>query len=162
MNQIQQPKQTESKSLSRQDQRRWSLELTAALAGFLFASGLALSGMTQPSKVIGFLDFAGNWDATLVFVMGGAVMVYATGFRLIRWRKKKPVFGTSFEIPTRKTIDAKLVGGAALFGIGWGLAGFCPGPALAGTGALRTEAMIFYVFMTLGMMAYGKFFRRRG
>lgn len=99
------------------------------LAGILFGAGLVVGGMTQPEKVRGFLDFTGSWDATLMFVMGGAVSVHALAYRLIR-RRKKPVFRETFQIPTRRDIDAKLVLGAALFGLGWGFGGYCPGPAI--------------------------------
>lgn len=99
------------------------------LAGLLFGAGLVVSGMTLPSKVRGFLDFAGDWDPTLVFVMGGAVLVHLVAHRLVRERAH-PLLADRFQLPTRKDIDARLVVGAALFGVGWGLGGFCPGPAV--------------------------------
>jgi len=135
-------------------QRRWRVDLTAFGAGLLFSLGLAISGMTQPAKVLGFLDFLGDWDPTLMFVMGGAVVTYFFGYRYTLRKQKKPVYGTQFEIPSRRNIDTKLLIGSAIFGIGWGMAGYCPGPAIAGAGAMRAEALIFYVAMTIGMFVY--------
>ena len=100
------------------------------LAGLLFGAGLVVSGMTRPEKVRGFLDFTGAWDPTLLFVMGGAVLVHALAYRMVK-RRASPVFTASFQLPTRRDIDAKLVLGAAIFGLGWGLGGYCPGPAIA-------------------------------
>ncbi|WP_366655944.1 YeeE/YedE family protein [Fodinicurvata sp. EGI_FJ10296] len=107
---------------------------TALAAGLVFGLGLTISGMINPAKVLGFLDLFGAWDPTLAFVMGGAVLVTLPGFRLLR-RRGAPVFSQMFRFPTRSDIDPRLVGGSALFGVGWGLAGFCPGPALAALGA---------------------------
>ncbi|MHA6206187.1 DUF6691 family protein [Dyella soli] len=102
----------------------------ALLAGLLFGMGLSVAGMTQPAVVLGFLDLFGAWNPRLLFVMGGAVLTTAIGYRWI-WRQSRPWLATSFRVPTARDIDARLVVGAALFGIGWGLAGYCPGPALA-------------------------------
>ncbi len=100
--------------------------LLAALAsGVLFGAGLALSGMMNPEKVLGFLDFAGTWDPSLAFVLGGAVSVSALGYAL-KARMERPALADRFDVPTNRSLDARLLGGAALFGIGWGLAGFCP------------------------------------
>lgn len=104
--------------------------LVAALAGIVFGVGLALSGMSDPAKVLNFLDVAGNWDPTLAFVMGGALCVTTPGFFLAR-RRARPLFDTAFRVPTRRDIDARLLAGAAIFGLGWGISGLCPGPALA-------------------------------
>ena len=103
------------------------------LGGALFGSGLVVSGMTDPSKVIGFLDFFDRWDPSLVFVMLGAVSVYAIGYRLVI-KSPGPVCADAFSIPTRSDLDARLIVGAILFGAGWGLAGYCPGPAITGLG----------------------------
>ncbi|MGY4314478.1 hypothetical protein ACVWW1_003805 [Bradyrhizobium sp. JR3.5] len=103
--------------------------LASFLCGLIFGAGLLISGMTDPQKVLGFLDLFGAWDATLAFVMAGAVAVSATGFAIAR-RRTAPAFSARFLWPDRNDIDAPLVGGAVLFGIGWGLAGICPGPAL--------------------------------
>jgi uncharacterized membrane protein YedE/YeeE len=119
--------------------------------GALFAVGLALSGMTKPSKVVGFLDFAGHWDASLAFVMMGAIAVHFVAYRVIR-RRSAPLFDTKFHVPTRKDVDPRLVLGAALFGVGWGLGGFCPGPGLVAAGGGSLHAVIFLVGMTLGML----------
>jgi uncharacterized protein len=119
--------------------------------GALFAAGLAVSGMTQPSKIIGFLDVFGRWDPSLMFVMVGAIAVHFTAYRLIL-RRKAPLFETKFHLPTRRDIDLRLVLGAALFGIGWGLGGFCPGPGLVALGSGSVSAIIFVVGMTLGML----------
>ena len=104
--------------------------LLAFVCGASFGGGLAVSGMTNPAKVLNFLDVAGAWDPTLAFVMGGAVVVSALGFARAR-RRSRPWLGERFEFPTRSDVDADLVLGAVLFGVGWGLVGLCPGPALA-------------------------------
>jgi uncharacterized membrane protein YedE/YeeE len=119
--------------------------------GALFALGLAVSGMTKPSKIMGFLDLAGHWDASLAFVMLGAIAVHFVAYRVIR-RRSAPLFDTKFHVPTRKDIDLRLVLGAALFGIGWALAGFCPGPGLVAAGGGSLQAAVFLVGMTLGML----------
>ncbi len=122
------------------------------IAGALFAGGLALSGMTQPQKVLGFLDFAGHWDPALMFVMVGAIGVNFVLLRLTL-RRAAPVFAPRFQIPTRTDIDLRLLGGAALFGVGWGTAGLCPGPAL-GSLIGGTKAVAFIAAMALGMRAF--------
>lgn len=104
--------------------------LTSFLAGGLFGAGLVVSQMTNPYKVVSFLDIFGNWDPSLAFVMGGALIVTYIGYRLV-FGKDRPLFEEQFHIPTSKNIDGRLVGGAALFGVGWGLSGLCPGPALS-------------------------------
>jgi uncharacterized protein len=119
--------------------------------GALFALGLAISGMTKPSKIRGFLDIAGHWDASLAFVMGGAVAVHFVAYRLIR-RRSAPLFDTKFHLPTRKDIDLRLVLGAALFGVGWALGGFCPGPGIVAASGGSMHAIVFLVGMTLGML----------
>jgi uncharacterized membrane protein YedE/YeeE len=125
----------------------------AFVSGVIFAIGLAIGGMTKPAKVAGFLDFTGNWDPSLIFVMGGAVMVHALLYRLIRHRPT-PLFAAAFSVPTRKDIDARLIGGAALFGLGWGLSGFCPGPAITSLASGKSPVMIFVVSMIVGMYLY--------
>ena len=130
--------------------KQWA---AAFVAGFVFALGLGLSGMTQPAKVVGFLDLFGNWDPTLAFVMGGAVTVYAITYRLIL-RREKPILADSFRIPEKRDIDPRLLGGAVLFGIGWGLGGFCPGPGLTALGGGVGEATIFVGSMVAGMAGY--------
>lgn len=113
------------------------------VAGGLFGAGLVVGGMTDPARVQGFLDFTGHWDPTLAFVMGGAVVVHSLAYLAVK-RREAPVFATSFQIPTRKDIDARLLLGAGLFGLGWGLGGFCPGPAITSlpTGGLSVLAFV--------------------
>lgn len=123
---------------------------TAFGSGALFGAGLVISGMVKPAKVVGFLDFAGKWDASLVLVMAGAVAVYTVAYRLIT-RRRAPLFDTRFHIPTRKDIDLRLVAGAAVFGVGWGLGGYCPGPGLVSVGAGAIPALVFVAAMTAGM-----------
>ncbi|SDE49138.1 DUF6691 family protein [Belnapia rosea] len=127
--------------------------LAALAAGLLFGLGLIVSGMVNPEKVLGFLDVAGDWDPSLAFVMAAAIPVAALGFRL-GGRMKAPICGIAFTPPARRQVDARLLGGAALFGIGWGLAGFCPGPALASLGFGDWQVLVFVVAMLGGMGLY--------
>lgn len=126
-------------------------KLAAGFAGAIFGLGLAVSGMTKPSKVIAFLDVTGAWDASLAFVMGGAIAVHAVALRLVLARKS-PVFGQRFDLPTRKDIDVRLVLGAAIFGVGWGLGGFCPGPGLVTAASGSLSAILFAVGLTAGVL----------
>lgn len=123
----------------------------AGLAGLLFGLGLAVSGMTQPGKVIAFLDVAGAFDPSLAFVMAGAIAVHALAHRLIT-RRRAPLFDRTFHLPRRTDVDRRLLVGAALFGVGWGLGGFCPGPALVSLATLRSDAIVFALAMTTGML----------
>lgn len=122
------------------------------LVGIIFGFGLALSGMTHPEKVLGFLDMAGAWDASLLFVLGGAVGVTLLTFRLVR-RRPKPVFGTQFFVTQAKQLDAPLIIGSALFGIGWGISGYCPGPAIALFAVPNWELWVFVPAMLVGYAA---------
>jgi hypothetical protein len=122
----------------------------AAIAGAIFALGLAVGGMTSPAKVIAFLDVGGAWDAQLGFVMLGAIAVYAPLLRIIQ-RRPAPLAATRFHWPTVRAIDLRLVGGAALFGIGWGLSGYCPGPALSSLLGGGTSALVFVAAMIGGI-----------
>lgn len=128
------------------------------LPGLLFGVGLVLSGMTDPAKVVNFLDVAGTWDPSLAVVMGGALVTFAIGRRFVL-RRRAPVLGGSFPAAPNHAIDARLVIGSALFGIGWGAAGFCPGPAVANLAAGRAEALVFVVAMVVGMRAAQLAFR---
>ena len=121
------------------------------LAGALMGLGLAISGMINPAKVLGFLDLAGHWDPTLLVVMASALGTTMAGYRLVR-RRPAPLFAAGFSLPTRQDIDAPLLAGAALFGAGWGLAGFCPGPAIAALTSLRAEPFVFVAAMAVGML----------
>ena len=128
-------------------------ELVAIMAGLLFGFGLALSGMIDPSRVQGFLDVTGTWNPSLAFVLLGAVAVAAIGMAIMR-RMSRPVFDERFHIPSNTVIDRKLVVGSALFGIGWGLAGFCPGPAVASLSLGLGPSFVFVTAMIAGMIAY--------
>jgi uncharacterized membrane protein YedE/YeeE len=128
--------------------------------GLVFGAGLLISGMNQPEKVLGFLDIFGAWDATLAFVMAGAVAVAAIGFTLAR-RRAVPILAPKYFWPERNDIDAPLVIGAILFGIGWGLVGICPGPALVNLAGLSQPILVFVAAMALGMLAY-EGYRRSG
>jgi uncharacterized protein len=125
--------------------------LTALVSGLLFGAGLTISGMLNPAKVLNFLDLAGTFDATLLFVLGGAVVTTFIGYRLVLARAE-PLFAERFQLPTRSDIDGRLVAGAAIFGVGWGLSGFCPGPALAAVVSLRLEPFVFIAAMAVGMI----------
>lgn len=119
----------------------------AFLSGLLFGLGLAISNMINPSRVLAFLDIFGTWDPTLAFVMGGALLVTIPGFSWVL-KRNKPVCAASFSLPTKTSIDKSLLSGAVLFGLGWGLAGLCPGPAIAALVSLDTT-LILYVFVML-------------
>lgn len=127
-------------------------DVTALLSGLIFGIGLALSGMTDRQRVLGFLDVAGDWDPTLVFVMGGAVLVTLITFRFVL-RRSRPVLEETFHLPSKKRVDGPLVTGAVLFGVGWGLAGFCPGPALASLTALTPNPLLFCISLVAGSFA---------
>jgi uncharacterized membrane protein YedE/YeeE len=128
--------------------------LVAFVAGLLFAVGLGIAGMTSPAKVLAFLDmFGGSWDPSLMFVMGGAILVYAPVYRLLKDRDA-PKFAERFHWPTSNDIDVKLVLGAALFGIGWGLSGLCPGPALVAVVTGAVPLLVFVAAMLAGMLAH--------
>jgi uncharacterized protein len=134
------------------------LRMTVVLvSGALFGIGLAVSGMANPQKIIGFLDVTGGWDPTLVFVMGGALLVALPAFRWIL-RRKRAVLAEDFELPAATEIDVRLVGGSALFGLGWGLSGFCPGPAVVALvpaiAAGIAPVFAFVAAMVLGMVIY--------
>jgi uncharacterized protein len=127
--------------------------LSAFAAGLIFGLGLIVSGMSDPGKVIGFLDLAGTWDPSLAFVMGGAILVGFFAFRLAG-RRGRSFIGGALELPGRRDVDLRLVAGSVVFGIGWGLAGFCPGPALVSFGAGYDQAAVFVVAMLAGMLLY--------
>ncbi|PSJ21772.1 hypothetical protein CVH10_10870 [Halomonas sp. ND22Bw] len=121
----------------------------AYIAGLLFGLGLAISGMTDPARVLGFLDVAGDWDPTLMFVLGGAVVTNFVGYRLAM-RRPNPLFASVFQLPTRRDLDGRLLGGAALFGVGWGLSGYCPGPAFASVSGITLPLAAMLVAMVVG------------
>ncbi len=133
--------------------------ISGLLTGIIFGLGLIISQMTNPEKVISFLDVFGQWDPSLAFVMGGAVVTSFIGYRLV-WKRKTPLFNAQFQIPKNTKIDLKLAIGAILFGIGWGLVGLCPGPAVAGVFIGGKSIMIFLAAMAAGMAIFELFDRR--
>lgn len=126
-------------------------KIASLVAGLLFGFGLTLAQMVNPQKVLNFLDFAGTWDPSLAFVLGGATGTAAIGFRLVG-RRAAPLFSDRFQLPTAKDIDAPLIAGAVLFGIGWGLVGLCPGPAVASLAIAPRNVAIFVLALLAGMM----------
>jgi uncharacterized membrane protein YedE/YeeE len=126
---------------------------TSLLAGLVFGLGLILSGMANPAKVIGFLDLAGPWDPSLAFVMGGAVAVGLGAFAIAR-RRTLSWLGAEMKLPKASAVDRRLVGGGLLFGVGWGIAGFCPGPALVALGMGERKALVFVAAMLVGMAVF--------
>lgn len=129
----------------------------ALFSGLLFGLGLVVSGMANPAKVIGFLDVAGDWDPTLAFVLGGALLVTIPAFRLILARTR-PVLAEEFDLPKKKSLDVRLLGGSALFGVGWGLGGFCPGPAVTALASGLAPVFVFVAAMVAGMALYKRVF----
>jgi uncharacterized protein len=124
--------------------------LTSLLLGLVFGVGIAISGMIDPAKIINFFDIAGTWDPSLAFVMAGGLAVSLPGYRLV-FGRRRPLFADGFSLPDISNIDASLIGGSALFGLGWGLSGFCPGGAIPALGLGRTEPFLFVGGMVAGM-----------
>lgn len=129
--------------------------IVALACGIIFGVGLAMSGMTDTAKVIGFLDIFGDWVPDLAFVMGGAVLVTLVAFRFVL-KRSKPLLADGFQLPSKTTLDGRLLGGAALFGIGWGIYGYCPGPAISALAYLNTDTAIFVGAMLTGMAIANK------
>jgi len=125
--------------------------IISTIAGILFGFGLALSGMVSPSKVVGFLDITGNWDPSLAFVMGGGVAVTVISFHFLL-KRPHPLFGGRFHLPTASEIDRRLVVGAGLFGLGWGIGGLCPGPAISSLAYASPKIAIFVIAMGFGIL----------
>ena len=125
--------------------------ILSGLIGALFGLGIAISGMANPAKVLNFFDIAGSWDPSLIFVMGGALLTTALGYRIVFGARKKPVFDADFHLPINKQIDVRLITGAATFGIGWGLAGFCPGGAIPALGFGGVPVIAFVGAMVIGI-----------
>ena len=132
----------------------------AFAAGLVFGLGLIVAGMVNPEKILGFLDIAGKWDPSLALVMAGAIAVGLAAFALAR-RRTMSALGLPIQLPTARAIDVRLVGGSLLFGIGWGLAGFCPGPAIVALGAGYVKSGVFVIAMLLGMGAFELIERNR-
>jgi uncharacterized membrane protein YedE/YeeE len=128
--------------------------LSALLSGIIFGAGLAASGMTSTQKVLGFLDIFGQWQADLLFVMVSALLVTIVSFRFVLGRSK-PVFDTKFHLPTSSSVDFRLIGGAVIFGLGWGIYGYCPGPAIAALSYFQLDSLLFIVAMIVGMALSG-------
>ena len=126
--------------------------LSTYLIGLIFGVGISISGMANPAKVLNFFDVAGTWDPSLIFVMGGALIVTFIGYRFVL-KRPAPFFEGRFELPTSRDLDARLLGGSAFFGIGWGISGFCPGGALPALGTGRTEVFIFVAALLAGIYA---------
>ncbi|QDY99114.1 YeeE/YedE family protein [Nitratireductor mangrovi] len=135
--------------------------LSAFIIGAIFGLGIALSGMANPAKVLNFFDIAGTWDPSLAFVMGGALVTTAIGYRLVFGARQRPLFEKSFGLPTSRAIDLPLVGGSALFGVGWGIAGFCPGGAVPALGLGHPETPVFLAAMIAGI-ALARWIKVRG
>ena len=136
------------------------IALASLLAGLVFGLGLIVSGMANPAKVLGFLDLAGHWDPSLAFVMAGAIAVGAVAFAVAN-RRAVSILGAEMRLPSARHIDRRLVLGSVLFGIGWGVAGFCPGPALVSLGMGEPKALVFVAAMLVGMGAFELFERRK-
>lgn len=127
--------------------------LSAFLIGGLFGLGIVIAGMANPAKVLNFFDVAGTWDPSLAFVMGGGLITAFIGYRFIFARRAAPLFASAFELPTKRSLDGQLLGGAAIFGVGWGIAGFCPGGAIPALGLGYWETPIFVAAMIAGIIA---------
>lgn len=152
-------KQTTSNAAAMQ-RRQWLPTLFSLVAGLVFGIGLIAAGMANPQKVLGFLDLAGAWDPSLGLVMGGAIAVGALAFALAG-KRQRSLLGEPMRLPTRRDIDRRLVLGSLGFGVGWGLAGFCPGPALVALGAGSLKGVVFVVAMMAGMALFELFERRQ-
>ena len=126
--------------------------LTALISGLVFGLGIAISGMANPAKVLNFFDVAGTWDPSLIFVMGGALVTAMIGYRIVFGAQSRPLFEPSFLLPQNRTVDRNLVGGSALFGIGWGITGFCPGGAIPALGFGGIETALFVTSLIGGML----------
>ena len=133
--------------------------LMGVFSGLLFGLGLVISGMTDPAKVLNFLDLFGTWDPSLACVLGGASVTAWIGFRLVRTREQ-PLLFEQFELPTRKDIDVRLIAGSALFGVGWGIGGFCPGPAWTALSLAAPGTLVFLPGMLIGMLLANRWLTR--
>lgn len=138
----------------------FAFRLIALLSGILFGLGMAISGMVLPERVIGFLDVAGDWNPSLIFVMGGALMVFAPVYWLYIKKQDKPVLASSFSLSSYTRIDKRLIMGAAIFGLGWGLVGICPGPVVSSLTSLSSGVWLFFASMMVGLGATNLFLCR--
>ncbi|MDZ4661697.1 MAG: DUF6691 family protein [Pseudomonadota bacterium] len=128
-------------------------KIAALFVGLLFSLGLGISGMTQPEKVFGFLDIFGNWNASLIFVMIGAIAIHLVTYRIIL-KRKLPVFSNQWHLPTKRKVTVPLVIGSFIFGVGWALSGYCPGPALTSLASLNGRPVLFFASMIVGMIGF--------
>lgn len=126
--------------------------ISAGLAGAIFGLGIAISGMANPAKVLNFFDIAGSWDPSLIFVMGGALLTAAIGYRIVFGARQTPLFDGKFHLPVNKTIDSRLIAGSTVFGVGWGIAGFCPGGAIPALGFGGVSVIAFVGAMVIGIV----------
>lgn len=136
------------------------LNISAFFVGLIFGLGLIVSGMTNPAKIIGFLDLSGAWDPSLAFVMGGAILIGSGGFALAK-KRRRSLLGAPMQLPTATKLDQRLLLGSTAFGVGWGMAGFCPGPAVVSAAAGQPKAWIFVAAMLAGMALYSAIEQRR-
>lgn len=135
--------------------------ISAFISGLVFSFGLLLSGMANPEKVLGFLDLFGAWDPSLALVMGGAIAVGLPAFMLAK-KRQTAILGDAIQLPGKRELDKRLILGSLVFGVGWGLAGFCPGPGIVATGALEVGGLVFVLAMVAGMLAFRLLESRRG
>ncbi len=137
----------------------WGNILIIVASGVLFGLGLSISEMVNPTRVLGFLNVLGPWDPTLAFVMAGALTVAVPGFQYAKLMHK-PFLAVSFSVPTKKDLDAKLISGAVIFGVGWGLAGICPGPSLVALNTMQVNVVVFVAAMLVGIIAHDRIFSK--
>ncbi|EKO3630511.1 YeeE/YedE family protein [Vibrio metschnikovii] len=135
--------------------------LTSLVTGLLFGLGMVISGMADPTKVIGFLDVAGAWDPSLMFVMGGALLVFMPAYFIVIKPKAKPLNASSFSLANNPHLDSRLISGAVIFGLGWGLAGICPGPAVSSLALGNRDVWVFFVAMLMGLFVMGQWLKTR-
>ncbi|EKO3926840.1 YeeE/YedE family protein [Vibrio metschnikovii] len=135
--------------------------LTSLVTGLLFGLGMVISGMADPTKVIGFLDVAGAWDPSLMFVMGGALLVFMPAYFIVIKPKAKPLNTSSFSLANNPHLDSRLISGAVIFGLGWGLAGICPGPAVSSLALGNRDVWVFFVAMLMGLFVMGQWLKTK-
>lgn len=135
--------------------------LTSLVTGLLFGLGMVISGMADPTKVIGFLDVAGAWDPSLMFVMGGALLVFMPAYFIVIKPKAKPLHASSFSLANNPHLDSRLISGAVIFGLGWGLAGICPGPAVSSLALGNRDVWVFFVAMLMGLFVMGQWLKTK-
>ncbi|MBC5850254.1 YeeE/YedE family protein [Vibrio metschnikovii] len=135
--------------------------LTSLVSGLLFGIGMVISGMADPTKVIGFLDVTGAWDPSLIFVMGGALLVFMPAYFIVIKPKAKPLNASSFSLANNPHLDSRLISGAVIFGLGWGIAGICPGPAVSSLALGNRDVWVFFVAMLTGLFVMGQWLKTK-